>query len=283
MCIANHTIKKLIRFESNNLSLTSNYGNHHKNLIIIKLYSMKNSICLFVTSTLLLTTIANAQWSSNQQIKGNGKITSEKRTTVSYDEIMISGFFDVDLVDGKEGAITIKGEGNLLPFIKVQVENNVLKIYADKNKYISTSMGKNIIVTVPFENINQVSLSGSGDLKTRKTIKSKSFIAKLVGSGDLTLDVEANNFEINLSGSGDVVLKGKADNYKSTLNGSGDIDASNLKANNAIVIISGSGDSKVFCSESLHARVSGSGDIEYAGNPKQKDTKVNGSGEISKS
>lgn len=246
----------------------------------LKLYFMKNSIYLFVTCSLLLTTIANAQWSS--KIKGNGKITSEKRTTISYDEIKISGFFDIDLVAGKEGTITIKGEENLLSFIKVEVENNVLKIYTEKNKNISTSMGKNISITVPFENINQVTLSGSGDIKTRNTIKAKSFIAKLAGSGDMNLDVEANNFEINLSGSGDVVLKGKADHFKSTLNGSGDIDASNLKAKDASVIVSGSGDSKVFCSESLNARVSGSGDIEYAGNPKQKDTKVNGSGEISK-
>ncbi|WP_278021592.1 GIN domain-containing protein [Flavobacterium ginsengisoli] len=47
--------------------------------------------------------------------------------------------------------------------------------------------------------------------------------------------------------------------------------------------VSGSGNSKVACDESLTARVSGSGNIRYVGNPEKKDTKVSGSGTISKS
>jgi hypothetical protein len=243
---------------------------------------MKNSIKLFVSCSLLLTTMTYGQWSSNQKIKGNGNVTSEKRMTNSYDEIAITGFFDVELVAGKEGNITIKGEENLLPLIKIEVVNQVLKISTEKNKYISTSKGKQIIIIVPFESISQVTLTGSGDVVAKNSIKAKSFLAKLTGSGDMKLDVEANDFDVNLSGSGDIVLTGNTENFNSNLNGSGDIDAGNLKAKNAKITVSGSGDSKVFCSESLHARVSGSGDIEYIGNPKKKDTKVNGSGAISK-
>ncbi len=243
---------------------------------------MKNSIKLFISCSLLLTTISYGQWSSNQKIKGNGKVISEKRTTASYDGIAITGFFDIELVSGKEGNITIKGEENLLPYIKVEVVDKELKISTEKNKYISTSKGSEIVIVVPFESIDQVSLTGSGDVVTKNSIKSKSFSAKLIGSGDMNLNVESNDFDVNLSGSGDMVLTGKTENFNSNLNGSGDIDAGDLKAKNAKITVSGSGDSKVFCSESLHARVSGSGDIEYIGDPKKKDTKVNGSGAISK-
>ena len=244
---------------------------------------MKNSIKLFISCSLLLTTISYGQWSSNQKIKGNGKVISEKRTTASYDGIAITGFFDVELVSGKEGNITIKGEENLLPYIKVEVVDKVLKISTEKNKYISTSKGSEIVIVVPFESIDQVSLTGSGDVVTKNSIKSKSFSAKLIGSGDMNLNVESNDFDVNLSGSGDMVLTGKTENFNSNLNGSGDIDAGDLKAKNVKATVSGSGDNTVFCSESLHARVSGSGDIEYRGDPKKKDTKVNGSGNISKS
>ena len=243
---------------------------------------MKNSIKLFVSCSLLLTTMTYAQWSSNQKIKGNGKVITEKRTTASYDGIAITGFFDVELVSGKEGNITIKGEENLLPYIKVEVVDQVLKISTEKNTYISTSKRSQIIIIVPFESINQVSLTGSGDVITKNNIKTKSFSAKLIGSGDMNLDVETNDFDVNLSGSGDLILTGKTENFNSDLNGSGDIDAGELKAKNVKVSVSGSGNSKIFCSESLYARVSGSGDIEYIGDPKKKDTKVNGSGAISR-
>ncbi|MBP6585664.1 MAG: DUF2807 domain-containing protein, partial [Flavobacterium sp.] len=48
----------------------------------------------------------------------------------------------------------------------------------------------------------------------------------------------------------------------------------------AKVNVSGSGDIKVNCTEFIEARVAGSGDIEYKGNPKKVDTKVAGSGTI---
>jgi hypothetical protein len=240
---------------------------------------MKKSIQLVVLNTLFVTTFANAQWSNNR-INGNGKVITEKRTTAEYEEINVSGFFDVVLVSGNEGAISIQGEENLLPYVKVEVDGNVLKIYTEKNVNISTS--KDIVLTVPFEQISFVSLSGSGDLKSKNTIVGSKFTAKLSGSGDLNLDVKTTDFEANLSGSGDVVLTGNSDSFVSKISGSGDVDAENLVTKTANVTISGSGDMKVNCSQSLYARVSGSGDIVYKGNPESKDTKVNGSGEISK-
>ena len=243
---------------------------------------MKNAIKLFVSCSLLLTTMAHAQWSSKQTIKGNGKSINEKRSTASYDEIAITGFFDVELVAGKEGNITVKGEENLVPFIKVEVINQVLKISTEKNKYFTPSKGKQIVIVVPFENISQVSLTGSGDVVTKNSIKSKTFAVKLVGSGDLNLDVESNDIDINLNGSGDIQLSGTTVNLDSFLNGSGDINATNLQAKNVKATVSGSGDTTVYCSDSLYARVSGSGDIDYKGNPAKKDVKVSGSGTISK-
>jgi hypothetical protein len=240
---------------------------------------MKNSVQLIVLSALFITTMANAQW-SNKKIKGNGKVITEKRTTAGYDEINVSGFFDVVLVSGKEGSISIQGEENLMQYVKVEVEGNVLKIYTEKNVNISTN--KDIILTVPFEQISFVSLSGSGDLKSKNTIVGSKFAAKLSGSGDLTLDVKTTDFETNLSGSGDVVLTGNSDSFTSKISGSGDVDAVNLVTKKANLTISGSGDMKVNCSENLYARVSGSGNIAYKGNPESKDTKVNGSGEITK-
>ena len=243
---------------------------------------MKKSIQVLTICVLLLSSASHAQWGKNQKVKGNGNVISEKIVTSSYDKIAVTGFFDVELVAGKEGNITIKGEENLIPHIKIEVVNQELKITTDKNKYISTSNGKNIIITVPFESINQVSLTGSGDISTKNTIASNSFSAKLTGSGDLKLNVECKDLDVNLNGSGDIVLIGFTDNITSNLNGSGDIKASSMKSKNATVTISGSGDNSVFCSESIYARVSGSGDIKYSGNPEKKDTKVNGSGDITK-
>ncbi|RTZ03273.1 hypothetical protein EKM02_00065 [Flavobacterium sp. RSP49] len=75
---------------------------------------------------------------SNPNIKGNGTLISEKRTTTSYYKITVAGFFNVELILANEKNITIKGEENLLPNIKVEVIDQVLKIAAEKK--INTSV-----------------------------------------------------------------------------------------------------------------------------------------------
>ncbi|MEN2415911.1 head GIN domain-containing protein [Flavobacterium mesophilum] len=240
---------------------------------------MRKIIQSVVYSALLIGFTASAQ---TEKINGNGNVVTETRTTSEYDAIKISGFFDVDLVAGKEGKIIIKGEQNILSAIVVEVEDNALKIHVKKGTNIRPSTGKKVEITVPFEKISELNLSGSGDIVAKDAIKNDKFSAKLSGSGDIDLNVVANSFDFSLSGSGDIKLKGSSDNLTIKLSGSGDIEAANLKSKNAEVMVSGSGDVKLNCNESLTARVSGSGDITYSGNPGKKDTKVSGSGSISK-
>lgn len=238
---------------------------------------MKKLVQLLAYSLFLISLTTNAQ---SDKVKGNGKITTETRKTADYDLIKISGSFDVDLVSGKEGTISIKGDENLMPLIKVEVEDNTLKIYTQKNSNIRPS--QKIQVVVPFDKISELSLSGSGNIQTKNNIKSDKFSAKLSGSGNFNLGVESNDFDLNLSGSGNVHLKGTANNFSTKLSGSGDITATDLKSKNVDVNVSGSGNSRVNCNENLTARVSGSGNIKYSGNPEKRDVKVSGSGNISK-
>lgn len=241
---------------------------------------MKKSVQLIVLTAFLVCNIANAQ--SSNKITGNGNVVSQTRETSDYDGIKVAGSFDVDLVSGKEGKIIIKGEENLLAVIKVEVVENILKVYVEKNTNIRSSMGKKIQITIPFEKITELSLAGSGDIKSKDPIKNNKFSARLAGSGNFDLNVDADTLELDLSGSGNAHLKGNSNNFTAKLAGSGNIDAVNLKSKNADVKVSGSGNSKINCNESLTARVSGSGDIKYTGNPEKRDVKVSGSGNISK-
>ena len=241
---------------------------------------MKNTFKLLVCTLLFANNFANAQSWMGEKINGNGNIKTENRTTTEYDEIKLQGFFDINLVAGKEGEITVLAEENLLPYIKVETDGNVLKIYQEKGKNLQCSRNNKILVTIPFNKISAVTLSGSGDVNTKNQIKADKFTATLSGSGDVNLDIDANDVEAKLSGSGDVRLKGKSNKLTAKISGSGDISAFDLISNDVDAGISGSGDIRVSCSNDLTARVSGSGDIFYKGDPKSKDTKVSGSGEI---
>ena len=240
---------------------------------------MKTTILTF--ATLMFINISHAQWWGNgEKIKGNGNVTTITRTTSDYDGISCAGSFDYILVAGAEGKIMIEGEENLLEYIITEVKNGKLVVKTEKNVNLKPSGNKTIIVTIPFKNIDNVSLAGSGDLINKDTITANDLKVSLAGSGDISLIVETNTVNGSLAGSGDITLKGNTNNLEASIAGSGDIHAFDLQSNNTDVSISGSGDAEVVSKENLKARIAGSGDIEYRGNPKKEDSKVSGSGSI---
>lgn len=235
---------------------------------------MKKSI-LFL-AFLACSFIVNAQ-----KIKGNGNMTTITRSTSDYDGIKCAGSFDYILVAGTEGNITLEGEENLLEYIVTEVKGGNLIVKTENNVNLRTSKGKTIKITIPFKDINNVSLAGSGDLWNEDKITSTNLDVALAGSGDVVLNVEASSIVGKLAGSGDLTLKGNTNELEAKVSGSGDFHGFNLQSNHTNVAVAGSGDAEVVSNISLKARVAGSGDIEYRGNPKTEDTKVAGSGSIS--
>jgi hypothetical protein len=229
----------------------------------------------------LLSLSCSAQW--GKTIKGNGNTVTIERNTGDYDGVALSGWFDVDLVEGNEGEITLKGEENLLEYIITEVKDGKLVIKTEKGINLKTSgWNSEIRITVPVESINSVSMAGSGDILGKTKIKTNNFSTAMSGSGDITLDLDTDSISATMSGSGDIKLSGTTRDFDATISGSGDIEAYDLEADNVSATISGSADIQVTANKSIKARVSGSGDISYRGNPEKVDTKTSGSGDISK-
>jgi hypothetical protein len=231
---------------------------------------------------ILITTVLLSTFSYAQKVKGNGNMTTITRTTDAYDAISCAGSFDYVLVAGTEGKITLEGEENLLQYITTEVKGNKLVIKQKDKTNLNTSLNKSIKVTIPFKDINSVSLAGSGDLWNEDVISSNNFEVSLAGSGDVKLKIESQAVNASLAGSGDLTLIGSTDSLEASVSGSGDFEASKLESNHTDISLAGSGDADVVSNKSLIARVAGSGDIEYRGNPEKEDTKVVGSGSISK-
>jgi hypothetical protein len=236
---------------------------------------------ILTISLTFFSLIATAQWGS-KKIKGNGNVVTIERSVGDYESIASAGWFDVILVSGKEGKITLKGEENLLEYIETEVKNGKLTIKKEKGVNLKSSSWKGgIEVTIPIEEVNAVSLAGSGDVISKTTIKTETLKASLAGSGDVSLSVEATDFEASLSGSGDMNLDGSANSFKVSVAGSGDIDAFGLNADYVEASVAGSANLNVTANQGIKARVSGSGDITYKGNPTKIDSKTSGSGDIS--
>ena len=151
---------------------------------------------LTVLLALISISIANAQNWDKEKVKGNGVQTTITRTTESYDKISTGGSFNVELVSGKEGTITIKGDENIISHIVTEVIGNELKVYFEKNR--SYNYKQDITITIPFEEISEISFAGSGNMITKNAINATDFEAKMAGSGDCTLEINAKNRAVKI-------------------------------------------------------------------------------------
>lgn len=237
---------------------------------------------ILLSFVFLVSQWSTAQWFGQTTIKGNGNVIKENRKTADYDHIKMSGFFDVELISGEEGSIIVTGEENLITHIVTTVKGNTLTIEVESGYNLKPSKRTGILVRVPFETINEVTLTGSGNVYTKDVITSDNLKTTLTGSGDITLNLEVQNLETLVVGSGDVELYGNAQKVSYKLTGSGDIEAFNLKAEDAQATITGSGDIDLNCQSTLKVRIAGSGDVTYTGNPSKEDSKISGSGEVSR-
>ena len=244
---------------------------------------MKNTIktrTAFIITLLLFISTSYGQW--NKGIKGNGNITTITRTTSDYSAIRCSGSFDYILVQGSEGNIKIEGEENLLEYIITETEHGALVVKTKNNVNLKPSKSNTIKITIPFQDIEKISLAGSGDLYNKDVINEEDLNVSLAGSGDIVLNIKTSKVKAKITGSGDITLKGSTENLEADVTGSGDFHGFDLESNNTAVSVTGSGDAKVVSNVYLKAKVTGSGDIVYRGNPEKEDTNVAGSGSISK-
>ena len=222
-----------------------------------------------------------AQW-GNRKVEGNGKMTTVFRSVSEYNGVSLEGFMDVELVRGNEGSLKVEAEENLQEYIITEVNNGQLEISVQRGTNLKPSQNRSIKVTVPFEDLEEVKLTGSGDIYSSAVINAENFETSLTGSGDIKLPVKAKNARANITGSGDIELEGSANDFVCKVTGSGDISAFNFECERVKATIIGSGDIQVYATEELQANIPGAGDIEYRGNPKKEDFKTLGVGSISK-
>ncbi|MAN59423.1 MAG: DUF2807 domain-containing protein [Flavobacteriaceae bacterium] len=239
---------------------------------------MKNIQLATLTICILLGAVSASLAQRNTSVRGNGKLIEKTISVSEYDRINVVGSMKVVLSSGAEGNIQVLAEENIQEHIVVETKGDQLTVRIENG--VSINPRKEIEVRVPFQQISSVSLTGSGDIIANDEIKADQFETSIVGSGEIALPLAARTVDAKVTGSGEMELSGKVTALELKLSGSGNFKGANLHSESAQAYISGSGDASVYAKGSLKARVNGSGDIRYGGNPTQHDTKVLGSGSI---
>jgi len=210
---------------------------------------------------------------------------AQNRQTVDvrdFDQISMKIGGTVYVTQGDKNEVVLEGDQDDIDKLEVEVRNGELRIESRRRSswrfWNSGNVRVDVYVTV--KELNSVTVSGSGDIVGRNTIETDRFRARVSGSGDIEMDIDAKEVQSSISGSGDIELSGSASSGTLSISGSGKFLAEKLRVDDFEVKISGSGRSSITVYGELDVRISGSGSVYYAGEPTGVNSSISGSGKV---
>jgi len=256
--------------------------------------------------------------SASLHAKNDADVLMQDRQLPVFTSIKLLCSADLIIQQGNTQQVTVKADSDIIEFIETRVENGTLIVDVKRNNVFRAH---EMEVHITMTNLEKIMSLGSGDIELEGGFKTSNLIVSLSGSGDFQADLQAQNMELEINGSGDarfgevhgsfklsvsgsgdveadglqletcmissfgsgdISLSGNCIDLTMSQMGSGDINAYGLKSVNATVTNMGSGDMVVSVAESLQAKLNGSGDLTYQGNPAKVKVTANGSGEVYK-
>lgn len=239
---------------------------------------MKKLMHLFILLPSLI--ISSCHFIGGKRVHGSGNIITEERRVSQFNRIETRGSVDVFVKQDSTHSVKLEGDDNLLEFIEVIDDGDVLIIRERRGYRLRPRKGLKIFIGSP--EFKEIRVSGASDVTSQNKItNAESFYVKVSGAGDIRMDVNSPKVTAKVSGSGTINMKGEAKEFEADISGAGDINCFDMLAENTHVEISGAGNADVYASIKLDARVSGAGSIKYKGNA-SVNQKVSGAGSVTK-
>jgi hypothetical protein len=190
-------------------------------------------------------------------VRGSGNRKTEKRELAAFKSVETAGAFAVNIVCQQPQSFEIEGDDNILPIIKTEVTNGILRIYSE-----AYNSSKPIAIRISVPDLEKFTSAGAGDVHV-SGVKNDQLVLSNTGAANIEASGQTKFVEISTSGAGN-------------------IEAEELQAERAKVTVSGAANVDVYASQQLDVSVSGIGSVTYSGNPPVVNKSVSGIGSVSK-
>jgi len=192
-------------------------------------------------------------------------VTVERSLTSSFTAIRLDGDAHVFIMADTMQRVVVFADDNIEERILTSVENNTLVIRVDENQTICNATMEVRVYTPAV--IQLLQNTSSGKIKSSQTIIQSQLTLKNSGSGNIEISADLELLSIFNTGSGKVLAQGIAEKLDVTNTGSGETACFDLVAQQADVLSTGSGPSKVNVMDTLNVTLTGSGNVYYKGSP----------------
>lgn len=198
--------------------------------------------------------------------------------TESFNQIELEGNFEVYLYNGTAHKVVLEGDKDVLDWVVMKVENNVLKVSYLKDKEIRKRQP--VILEITVLDLRRFSAASALKLVTPNVFHFEDLTFDLAGAVSMELNLEGQVLDAYLAGASSVKAHGNVDVFSLEMPGAGKLDAFELRSRTAKLVLAGAGKAEVFASEELQVDIAGACSVLYKGHPKNVFSNVSGIGRV---
>lgn len=196
------------------------------------------------------------------------KLISDKRDLQDFSKIEFSAKGNLHVQQGEHELVQIIAHESLIPYIKTELTDRTLHIDEKSLGWFMSFKSfepYNVYVTV--KNIDTITFTGPGTLRSEKPIKEKELTLNVTGSSKVNLSLNVESLHSTLTGSPEFNLRGTASDQNITITGSGHYNSLKVLGKTATVNMT-DGEASLNIQEKLNVKISGKGTVTYMGSPK---------------
>jgi hypothetical protein len=212
------------------------------------------------------------------RVNGNRNVVTEDRSTKEdFTKIKVSTGLDLYISQGSKNQITVEADENLQEIILTEVNDGILKIYSKKN--IWKAKARKVYVTI--KNLEAITATSGSDVYTNEALEVNNLNINATSGADIHVSVDANTIETTATSGSNIEVSGASNNHISKATSGASIDAYQLQSKNVTVKVTSGANINVYASESIDAKATSGGDIDFKGSPKKVNKKTSSGGSVS--
>lgn len=193
-----------------------------------------------------------------------------------FDELIVSGSLDVQLVEGDETSVSIdEDDGN----IEVTVKSGVLKVKR-KKLYDYKQYEKPIDVVITYKKLRTIEARAGSEVVTKSALKASQCRLRFSSGAQGRLNLDIDDLQVNVIEGAHLQLKGTTQSQRAKVATGANLDASDLECDRTYIKATTGGEAEVVANKALDANATTGGGIEYSGNPGEVRIKDNFGGDV---
>ncbi|MBX2840881.1 MAG: PspC domain-containing protein [Flammeovirgaceae bacterium] len=225
-----------------------------------------SNIWVFNEDGLKCKTCKETEENSSTKKKRNSNTNTRDYDFKDFEELRITGAFNLELKGGKDYKISANVDrGNLDDLILDQNGDKLWIRQKEEHSSRSKSSMVNLVISVP--HLSNLKLEGA--IKSKITnIKANDLNLRLLGAVECDAHVNTNELSVHVTGASKLDLKGETKEMSLGVTGASEVNAFELKAKSVEVEAYGISNAKVFASKELDIKCAFGSNVDYKGDPK---------------